>query len=101
MFEKRTDFNMHEISTYLVENERWMRRSQCREMTRRLVVELDAVGLERDLATDIALTGVSILFPCSPNPRSKPALTPRFFLFFSFLNPAPRVTIRSRLALAP
>lgn len=61
-----------------------------------LIIELDTVGLKSDLSTGVTLYAVR----SSHNARVM-GLTPRFFLFFSFRNPAPRVTIRSREALAP
>ena len=61
-----------------------------------LIIEFDTVGLESDLSTGVALYAVR-----SDHNARVMGLTHRFFLFFSFRNPAPRVTIKSREALAP
>ena len=65
---------------------------------RSLVVKLDAVGLHGDLSAGVAL---SADHQREVSEQRWGSLTPRFFLFFSFLNPAPRVTIRSLEAFAP
>jgi hypothetical protein len=61
----------------------------------RLIVEFDTVRFHGDLSSGIRLD-CQLVTMVEVN-----VLTPRFFLFFSFLNPAPRVTIKSRDALAP
>jgi hypothetical protein len=61
----------------------------------RLIVEFDTVRFHGDLSSSVRLD-CQLVTMAEVN-----VLTPRFFLFFSFLNPAPRVTIKSLDALAP